>query len=381
MFRPRNATTWIIVTLAASLSVLFTIYLIERNLDASFVRAYPEDAPNVVLLDIQPDQRESIRNMLGEDTRFVPLVQARIHQINGVEVVRTSGGDLDRNRGPNPDAPIQLDSMFPITYRDSLAPSEWLIEGLDMYSAEELGVAQVSISEALLEVYPFSLGDVIQFEIQGVPLDAQVTSIRAFQRDEDGFSPNFNFVLREKDLINAPQTIITTATLPDEKIPQFQNQLVTAYPNVTVIDIGAAIDLLADLVKDITVVIRFFTVFSIIAGVLIIISSVLATRFARIQESVYYKVLGARRRFVLRVFALENVFIGLVSALLALFLSQLASWVLVSQIFELSYVAYWGSSILLMLFCVGLVTTVGLLASISILKKKPITFLREQSVE
>ncbi len=60
-----------------------------------------------------------------------------------------------------------------------------------MYSAEELGVAQVSISEALLEVYPFSIGDRIRFEIQGVPLEAQVTSIRAFQRDEEGFAPAF----------------------------------------------------------------------------------------------------------------------------------------------------------------------------------------------
>ena len=140
-------------------------------------------------------------------------------------------------------------------------------------------------------------------------------------------------------------------------------------------------DILAVLVEDITVVIRFFSVFSIVAGVLIIISSVLATRYARIQESVYYKVLGANRRFVLRVFALENIFIGLVSAMLALFLSQLASWLLITQVFEISYAAFWGSSILLMLFTIGLVTTVGLLASVSILKKKPISFLREQSVE
>ena len=381
LFRPRNATTWIIVTLAASLSVLFTIYLIERNLDASFVRAYPEDAPNVVLLDIQPDQREGIRNMLGDDIEFFPLVQARIQQINGVEVIRTEDGEQERNQGPNPDAPIELDSMFPITYRDDLSPSERLVEGTDMFSAEELGVAQVSISERLLEVYNFSSGDRILFEIQGVPLEAQVTSIRATQRDEEGFAPSFNFVLREKDLVNAPQTIITTATLPEGEVHQFQNRLVAAYPNVTVIDIGVAIDSLAALVQDITVVIRFFTVFSLAAGVLIIISSVLATRFARIQESVYYKVLGAKRRFVLRVFALENIFIGLVSAFLALIMSQLASWILVRQVFEMAYTAYWGSSIILTLFTVGLVTTVGLLASISILRKKPITFLREQSVE
>jgi predicted lysophospholipase L1 biosynthesis ABC-type transport system permease subunit len=85
--------------------------------------------------------------------------------------------------------------------------------------------------------------------------------------------------------------------------------------------------------------------------------------------------------FVLRVFALENIFIGLVSATLALSLSQVASWLLVTQIFELSYSTYWGSSILLMGFTVVLVTCVGLLASISILQKKPITFLRDQSIE
>ena len=167
----------------------------------------------------------------------------------------------------------------------------------------------------------------------------------------------------------------------DQDKPDFQNQLVAAYPNLTVIDIRATIDTLANLVADITTIIRFFTAFSIVAGVLIIISSVLATRFARIQESVYFKVLGAKRVFVLRVFALENVFIGLVSAVLALLLSQVASWLLVTQVFELSYGAYWGSSILLMAFTVALVTSVGLLASISILRKKPIAFLRDQTIE
>ena len=284
-------------------------------------------------------------------------------------------------RGPSPHGPRSLDALIPITYRDTLPSTERLVGGAAMFSPDSLGAAQVSIHENLLEIYPFRLGDRIIFEIQGVPLEAQVTSIRAAQRDQDEFSPSFSFVLREQDLINAPQTIVTTANLPPAEIAQFQNELVAAFPNVTVIDITATIASLADLVADITVIVRFFTGFSIVAGVLIIISSILATRFARIQESVYYKVLGAKRRFVLRVFALENIFIGLTCALLALFLSQLASWLLITQVFELAYTAYWGSSLLLMAFTVGLVTVVGLLASLSILQKKPITFLREQSVE
>ena len=382
LFRPRNATAGIIVTLAAALTVLFTIYLIERNLDASFVQAYPEDAPNLVILDIQTDQRDEIREVLGGETEFTALIFARIQRINGVEVAPQGEDQPEPERGPNPDDPPQLDDLFALTYRDSLAPNEVLIEGETMFASRELGLAQVSISERLLEAYPFAIGDRIEFEIQGVPLAAQLTSIRAVKNEGSGFGPpNFNFVFREQDLINAPQTIVTTTSMPDEEIPQFQNQLVASFPNLTVIDIRATISTLAKLVADITTIIRFFTAFSIVAGVLIIISSVLATRFARIQESVYYKVLGAKRIFVLRVFALENVFIGLLSAILALFLSQVASWLLVTQVFELSYATYWGSSILLMGFTVTLVTCVGLLASISILQKKPITFLRDQSIE
>lgn len=381
LFRPRNATSGIIVTLAASLTVLFTIFLIERNLDASFVQAYPEDAPNVVLLDIQPDQRQQIRAMIGRDSEYIPLVQAHIRQINNVQVVQQEHGGQDRDRGPNSNEPPELDDLFALTYRDGLSPDESLLVGETMFLTEELGTAQVSISEAMLEAYPFRLGDQIEFEIQGVPLLAQLTSVRASRKDEGDFSPDFNFVLREVDLINAPQTIVTTATVAEDKIPQFQNQLVAAFPNVTVIDIRATIALLAQLVSDITIIIRFFMIFSIVAGVLIIISSVLATRFTRIQESVYYKVLGANKKFVLRVFALENVFIGLVSAILALFLSQIASWLLITQVFDLSYTAYWIPSILLMSFTVALVTSVGLLASISILQKKPISFLRDQAVE
>jgi len=56
LFRPKNATRPIIITLTASLGLIFAIYLIEQNLDANFVRSYPEDAPNIFFLDIQPSQ-------------------------------------------------------------------------------------------------------------------------------------------------------------------------------------------------------------------------------------------------------------------------------------------------------------------------------------
>jgi putative ABC transport system permease protein len=84
---------------------------------------------------------------------------------------------------------------------------------------------------------------------------------------------------------------------------------------------------------------------------------------------------------VLTVFTLENMLLGLVSAALALLLSQVGSWIIITFAFELTYQPFIGASLLLVILAMLLVTTVGLLASVSILRQKPILFLRQQTGE
>lgn len=372
LFRPRNATAAIVVTLATALGVLFTIFLIERNLDASFVEAYPEDAPNVFLLDIQPDQREGVSELIGQTPdQFIPLVRVRVASINGVAV--------DQSAETPPDQP-SIGRPFSVTYRDELLEDERIVDGDGLFGIDA-EIAQVSIAVGTSEQFGIEVGDRVVFDIQGVELSAEVASIRQANSVDGDFTPRFGFVFRTQDLQAAPQTIVTAITVPKPDIADLQNRVVAAFPNVTVVDVTETINSLALIVADITTIIRFFTLFSLIAGVLIIISSVLATRFARIQEAVYFKVLGAKGRFVLRVFALENVLIGSIAALLALLLSQAAGYALVRFVFELDYLPFIGSSLLLVVGTIVLVTGVGLVASLSILRQKPIVFLREQAGE
>ncbi|MGB8426450.1 MAG: FtsX-like permease family protein, partial [Desulfobacterales bacterium] len=83
LFRPRSATRAIIITLSVSLAVVFTIYGVETNLDRQFVQTYPPDAPNLFFLDIQPDQQSDFDRTLGINTRYFPIVRARIVSVNG----------------------------------------------------------------------------------------------------------------------------------------------------------------------------------------------------------------------------------------------------------------------------------------------------------
>lgn len=367
LFRPRNATRSIIITLAASLAVIFTIYLIEQNLNANFLQAYPEDAPNVFFLDIQPDQVEAFTKALGIESTFYPVIRGRITAVNGQPV------DREREQEREGD---NLGRTFNLTYRDFLLEGETISTGRGL-NIDNVEGTQVSILDDLLEIRAFKLGDVISFNIQGIPLDATVTSIRS--RTTDSIEPFFNFVLPREALENAPQTIFTAVHVQPAQIAPLQNRIVAAFPNVNVIDVTVVIRTVSELVGNLTQVIRFFTLFSIAAGGLLLVSSIFATRFARTQEAVYFKVLGAKGKFVLQVFTLENLFLGLVSAMLALLMSQVGSWIIISQIFELPYRPFIGPSLGLTLITVLLVITVGLLASVSILQHKPITFLRENN--
>jgi putative ABC transport system permease protein len=167
----------------------------------------------------------------------------------------------------------------------------------------------------------------------------------------------------------------------EERAALLQTAVVSRFPNVSVIDASATIAVFARVMHRLSSIVRFFTLFGVGAGLLLIVSSIFATRFARVQEAVYFKILGAGRRFVLTVFALEHLIIGLLGATLALFMSQAASWLISSMVLDIQYRVFPTASLLMVATTTLLVMAVGLLASLSILGKKPVAFLREQADE
>jgi putative ABC transport system permease protein len=156
---------------------------------------------------------------------------------------------------------------------------------------------------------------------------------------------------------------------------------VARFPNVSVIDLSETVTVFARIMGKLSTIVRFFTLFSVVAGVLIIVSSVFATRFDRIQEAVYFTILGARKRFVLAVFATESLCLGLLSAMFALILAQTGNWIICRFALDVPCRPFVGTCLLMVLATTLVVITVGLGASRSILRQKPVLFLREQADE
>jgi putative ABC transport system permease protein len=369
LFRRGNATRAIMITLTVSLAVIFGDHLIERNLNATFVKSFPADAPNAFFVDIQPDQTEAFSAAVGRPVQFYPIVRARITAVNGQAIDHRREGSKRRDN---------LSRVFNLTYREALLDDESLIEGGTLFRSD-WAEPQVSVMDTVVDMREMKIGDRIRFKIQGVPLTARISSVRA--RDNRSLSPFFYFVFPDAVLAKAPQTLFAALTVAPELIGSLQTSIVSRFPNISVIDMSQTIGILARLMARLSAILRVFSLFSILAGILILVSAVFATRAERIVESVYYKILGAGGRFVFTVFALENLLIGLLSSLLALAMAQAGAWWVCAIKFDIGYRPFLPISLAMVGLTVLLTVTVGLTASRSIMAKKPVTYLREQQNE
>ena len=69
------------------------------------------------------------------------------------------------------------------------------------------------------------------------------------------------------------------------RIADIQNAIVEKFPNISVIDMTETITTFTGISRKLSNTIRFFTAFGILVGMLITVSSVLATRLARTTGS------------------------------------------------------------------------------------------------
>jgi putative ABC transport system permease protein len=173
------------------------------------------------------------------------------------------------------------------------------------------------------ELADMTLGDRLHFDLQGIPLEAEISSIRT--RQSLSITPFFYFVFQPKDLAGAPQTHFAALRVPPGEIASLQDRLANRLPNLSLIDLTDSVRVFARIMHKMTTLIRSFMVLSLLAGGLILLGSICATRRARLAESVFLKLGGATRGFLHGVFALEHLALAAGSAAAALLLALVAA--------------------------------------------------------
>ncbi|MCG2461575.1 FtsX-like permease family protein [Flavobacteriaceae bacterium F89] len=375
LFRPQNQTLTLVLAIGVGTFLISTLYFTKDLLLAQAALDTRSKSPNIILLDIQNNQREEVGNTIASQklplVNSVPIVTMRVNSIKGIPV-----NTLKKDTTSHISRWI-LNHEFRVTYRDTLMASEILEEGKWLPQATDMASVPISVSDNFARDAKVGVGDAIAFNVQGVLLNTIVGSIRTV--DWSRMQMNFSIVFPLGVLEKAPQfTVMATKVSDEESSARLQRALVQKFPNVSIIDLRQVLAEIENLLDKIAWLINFMAFFSILTGIIVLLGAVRTSKYQRIKESVLLRTLGAKSRQIIKILALEYLFMGVLGSLSGILLSLIASQLLGWLLFDTPFTPSWIPFVILLPGIVILVLIIGLSNSISVIKSPPLEVLRKE---
>jgi len=358
-----------IVAFGLGLMVLLLLAVVRGDLLTDWRHCLAIDVPNNFLINIRPEERKPLEAFLqthglGSPTMY-PMVRARMTAIDGEPAdkinYRDEGGRSFAEREQN------------LTWSADLMPDNQLIAG-HWWTAAEHGKPLVSISTEYQESLHLKVGDELKFDIAGEPLTVVVASIRKIRWDS--FRPNFFLVFPPGLLDGAAGTYMTSVYLTQAQRPALV-ALVREFPTVSVFDVDAILKQIREIIDRASLAVQYVFLFTLAAGVVVLLAAVQSTRDERRYESAMLRTLGASRLTVLQGVAAEFCALGFLSGTLAAVGATVIGWVLAKRLFSLEYSPdpiVWVAGIVCGTLLVGIS---GTLATRRVVDTPPIVSLRE----
>jgi putative ABC transport system permease protein len=372
LHRPHNQTLLFLLSLGLGTFLLLTIVLAGKLLTQRLTLAQFAESPNIYLVDVQPDQlagvTELVRSRPLPVLESAPMVTMRIESVRGTPV-----RELEK-QGSVPKWVLRRE--FRSTYRDHLNATETLVAGEWFASVPDPnGPVPLSLEVELAKDLGVALGDEITLDVQGVPVRARLTSLRKV--DWTRFNLNFFMIFPPGVLEGAPGFHVVTTRVPEgASSGDLQRALVQQYPNVSAIDLTLILKTVREILEKISRVVSVLAGFTVLAGVPILIGTLLNGRDQRLRESILLRTLGASARQVRAILIIEYATLGALSALSGLILAVAANWALAVFVFK---APPWPEPLLLasaLAAVTGIAVLGGLALSRGVCRHSPLEILR-----
>ncbi len=375
LYRPNNQTKTLLTSIGLGTVVLATLFIIQGLLLKNVSGMDAGNQPNMILYGIEKEQS----NRLAEITESydlpviqqVPIVTMRLDGWKGRS--RTDWlADTARTARR-----WTINRETRVTYRDTLTESEKLIEGTFTGNVESGDSIFISLASNFKRSLDVEIGDELVWNVQGARIKTYVGSIREIEFNS--MSTRFFVLFPRGVLERAPQFEVLVTKSPDaQTTASYRNEVVKTFPNVSLIDLGSILATLNDILSKVSYIIKFMAGFSILTGFLVLLSSLILSKFQRVKESVLLRTIGASRRQIFRINLVEYALLGSLSAMTGIVLALIASFLLAKFMFEIDFSILWTPIVLMFVIVTALTVFIGLMNSREVLNKSPLEVLRKE---
>lgn len=370
LYRPNNQTLMLTVSIGLSTAFICTLFFVQGILMNRVTLSSGSSQPNMVMFDIQNTQKEGLDSLTKAFKlplmNRVPVITMRIEEING----KKASADTNNRRAYR--------NEIRATYQDTLTAAEKITAGKWTGKIKPDETVYISLDQRYAQQIHVQLNDEILFNVQGMMIPTVVGSLREVNWSR--MQTNFRVVFPAGVLEEAPQFHVLMTRVPSGEISaRFQGEVVQKFPNVSVIDLDLILKLLDELLSKIGFVIQFMAGFSMVTGWIVLISAVLTSRNQRIKESILLRTMGASRKQIIMINAIEYFFLGAFAAGAGLILAFGGSWALARFSFDAAFIPPFLPTLLLFSSVILLVLITGVLSTRSILNQPPLKILRTES--
>jgi putative ABC transport system permease protein len=369
LVRPGAGTLPALTALGLGVLVVVAIALVERGLGERLRADLPKDAPNVFLVDMQSGQWPQVRSILessgATNVNSVPIVGARLQSIDGVSTTELAKRAPDEGRQR-----WILTREQNLTTLGVLPKDNVVVEGALWSDARD----EISIEREFARDMGASIGARVVFDVQGVPIELVVTSLRSVEWRSFGI--NFFLVVEPGVLDDAPQLRVAAARVPAGGEQALQDRLASAVPNVTMLRVREIVEKVTAILDRLGLAVRLLGGFAIVSGVTILAGGIAATAARRGREVAVLKTLGATRHRVVAMFAVEFALIGLVAGVIGTAGGAGLAWGVLTRGMDLEWA--WHPAVLAVapLATGALSVVAGIAACGTALRRRPIEVLR-----
>jgi putative ABC transport system permease protein len=324
-----------IIGIGSALTILLLSLIMKTSLLSLSGINQLERRPNVFAIDIRSEQLADLKkiqsNFPSKQIMTSPVIGARLASINNKPINKE---ETEKDAVKRDWRSTARTREYFLSYRKELYDTEKTVEGKFW---ENKGEDEISIEYEFAKTLGVKLGDTLQFNVQGIEISGKITNTRSVNWAD--MKPNFVVLFSPGSLEAAPSYYISAFLLEssDDRY-QFQKDLIAKAPNITVIDVEKAILNFTSILEKVASIIGLMTSFIIISAILLLISSLYSTKRQREEETSLLRVIGAVSGFVIRMYLLEAIFVGVYSFLCSLVLSLGANYILATNFLNLRYI-------------------------------------------
>jgi putative ABC transport system permease protein len=367
--RPGAATVGVVTALGLGLTLLATVTLLDRTIDAQVRDRLPGTAPTFFFADIQSDETDRFdaaihRVRSATDYKRTPMIRGRIVSIDGV-----AAKDLK----VAPDVKWVLAGDRGITYAASAPPGTAITDG-KWWPADYAGPPLISFEDNLKEGLGLKLGDTMVVNVLGREITAKIASFRKVDFTTGG--QNFVIVMSPEPIAHAPHAFLATVRVdPKDEEPMFR-AVTDAFPNISTIRVKDAIAQIDALIQELGDGVRAASLLTILSGLLVLAGAIAAGGRGRLYDATVLKVLGATRARIALVYIVEYGVTGVLTGLLALCAGTLAADAIAEQVFQVPLTFDWSAAALTVVGGGAATLLFGLAGAWAALAAKPARQLR-----